>query len=134
HLDRFATRQPHVAFEPQPITGGESCRDPVERLATLHGVPLDAAFFRTLSAVFGGPRGCSHILTLAQTLAATAQWALRPDGVPARDERRRAGERLFRRDLLVDGTQHPDGEIELVAQLTDVTFAPAPAIAPPMER
>lgn len=133
-LDELTARQPQVAFEPLPVTGGESCRDPLERLAALHGTPLDADFARRLSAVAGGPRGCSHILTLAQVLGATAQWALRPDGVAPCDDRRRPGERVFRRDLVVDGVHEDDGALVLVAQLTDVAFAPAPDLAPPMDR
>jgi hypothetical protein len=127
-------RQPAVAFEPSAVTGGESCRDPVARLADLDGARLDGDFARRLSAAQGGPRGCSHILTIAQALAAAVTWALGDGGVAMTDPRRRAGERVFRRDILVDGSRSADGEIEVVAQLTDLAFAPSPSIVQPMQR
>lgn len=133
-LDALHARQPHVAFESLPVTGGESCRDPVARLAALQGALLDASFARQLSAAQGGPRGCSHILSLAQVLVAAVQWALGPEGVAGGGDRWRAGERLFRRDILVDGARCAEGDLELVAQLTDLRFAPAPQIARPMDR
>lgn len=133
-LVSLAARQPNVAFEPSAFTDGESCRDPVERLAELEGARLDGDFARQLSAAQGGPRGCSHILTVAQVLVAAVTWALGAGGVAIADGRRRAGERVFRRDILVDGSRRPDGDLELIAQLTDLGFAPAPAIARPMER
>lgn len=132
-LVSLAAHQPHVAFEPSALTGGESCRDPVARLSALEGVPLDGDFARRLSAAQGGARGCSHILTLAQVLVAAVSWALGAGGVGA-DARRRSGERVFRRDIVVDGGRRADGNLELVAQLTDLVCAPAPEVARPMER
>ncbi|MGH7789832.1 MAG: DUF2889 domain-containing protein [Candidatus Binatia bacterium] len=133
-LAELAARQPNVAFEPSTLTGGESCRDPIGRLDALLGTPLDADFARRLSAALGGPLGCSHILTLAQLLGATVGWALGPGGAVAVDPARRPGERVFRRDLLVDGSRQAEGDLELLAQLTDVCFAQAPAVARPMDR
>jgi Protein of unknown function (DUF2889) len=133
-LRSLRAQQANVAFEPSALTGGESCRDPVVRLAMLDGAMLDADFARQLSASQGGPRGCSHILTIAQVLVAAVTWALGPGGVAAVDARHRVGERVFRRDILVDGGRRADGDIELVAQLTDLTFAPAAEVAQPMQR
>ncbi|HEY0300492.1 MAG TPA: hypothetical protein VGC36_04125, partial [Rhizomicrobium sp.] len=123
-----------IAFEPGPLTGGESCRDPIAAILAIEGTVLDAALARRLSAVFGGPRGCSHILTLAQVLAAATVWALDTAAQVIAAPGWRAGERIFRRDLLDDGSQRVDGDLDLAAQLTDLVFAPAAAIARPMDR
>ncbi len=134
-LARIDAEQRSVAFEPSPATGGESCRDPVGRIAALAGASLDAGWGRRLATEIGGPRGCSHLLTLGHLLGSTTAWMLDRDralhgGVPAR----RAGERLFRRDLVVDGVEPAEGRLTLAAQLTDLHVAPAPALAPPMDR
>src|SRR3989442_9583161 len=42
-LETIAAEQPTVAFEPSPATGGESCRDPIERVEALAGTTLDAS-------------------------------------------------------------------------------------------
>lgn len=133
-LVAISAQQPNVAFEPGPLTAGESCRDPIAQILALEGAPLDAAFARRLSAALGGPRGCSHILTLAQVLAAATSWALDTAGEVIADADWRPGERVFRRDLLVDGSQRADGDLDLAAQLTDLVFAPAAALARPMDR
>lgn len=133
-LCRLRAQQPRVAFEPSRLTGGESCRDPAARLAELDGALLDDGFARRLSAVQGGARGCSHLLTITQVLIAGVTWALRTGALSAADGARRQGERIFRRDIVVDGSRDANGEIELLAQLTDVTFAAAPPIAQPMQR
>ncbi|MDX2166499.1 MAG: DUF2889 domain-containing protein [Deltaproteobacteria bacterium] len=133
-LNAISAQQPNVAFEPGELTGGESCRDPIAAILGLEGATLDAGFARRLSAVFGGPRGCSHILTLAQVLAAATSWALDTAGEIVTATAWRPGERVFRRDLLVDGSQRADGDLDLAAQLTDLVFAPAPAVARPMDR
>ncbi|MBX3026605.1 DUF2889 domain-containing protein [bacterium] len=133
-LTALQAHQPRVAFEPSALTGGESCRDPVARLGELRGAALDDAFARRLSAVQGGARGCSHILTISQVLVAAVSWAFRPGGAHAVAAGHRPGERMFRRDIVVDGSRRADGDLELVAQLTDLAFAPAPPIARPMQR
>lgn len=133
-LTSIAARQPSIAFEASPLTRGESCRDPAGRVAALAGAPLDAGFAKRLSAELGGPLGCSHILSLAQLLGSSIAWALGPGGSQGVDPRRRLGERVFRRDITVDGYQVAVGQLEFAAQLTDLHFAPAPAQAPPMDR
>jgi hypothetical protein len=133
-LTAIAARQPSIAFEASPLTAGESCRDPVGRVAALTGARLDASFARRLSSELGGPLGCSHILTLAQLLGSSIAWALERGGARAVDPRRRPGERVFRRDVTVDGQQIDSGQLEFAAQLTDLYFAPAPAMASPMDR
>ncbi|HXJ34704.1 MAG TPA: DUF2889 domain-containing protein [Candidatus Eisenbacteria bacterium] len=134
-LDALTASQPAVAFEPSAVTQGESCRDPIARVGGLVGGTLDASWARALSTEIGGPRGCSHLLTLAQLLGSTVAWAL------ARDEARfgkapdrRPGERVFRRDVVVDGHELSPGAMALAFQLADLHYAPAPPLAPSMDR
>lgn len=130
-LDALAATQPNVAFEPSAVTGGESCRDPIRRVEALAGVALDQDFARRAGAEIGGIRGCSHLLTLAQLAGSTIVWALAHDPAPGP---RRPGERRFRRDLVIDGHEPAPGRLQLAVQLTDLHFAPAPAVATPMSR
>jgi hypothetical protein len=132
-LEALAAAQPAVAFEPSALSQGESCRDPIGRIQALVDAPLDRGFARRWLDEIGGPRGCSHILTLGQLLASTTSQALERDRA-ARPGPRRAGERVFRRDLVIDGSALPDGDLELALQLTDLHFAPSPALARPIER
>jgi hypothetical protein len=134
-IERIAAQMPAVAFEASPATGGESCRDLMGHVAHLAGLPLGDGYTRALGAEIGGPRGCSHILTLAHLLAPTAAWGFAEDerlhgGVPDR----RAGERIFRRDVTIDGYELEPGRLLLTAQLNDLHCAPAAALARPMER
>lgn len=133
-LRTVRAQQHQVAFEASALTGGESCRDPAVRLAELDGALLDDAFARRLSAAQGGAGGCSHLLTITQVLVAAVTWAVRSGALTTADAARRRGERIFRRDIVVDGSRGDDGAIELLAQLTDVDFAAAPPIAQPMQR
>jgi hypothetical protein len=132
-IESIAAEQPAVAFEAAAVTGGESCRDPIERLQALRGAPLDGEFARRLGAAFGGPRGCSHVLTLAQLLGSTVPRALAHVGENGLSAWR-PGERIFRRDVLVDGHEADEGRLQVALQLSDVRFAAAPPIARPMDR
>lgn len=141
-IDREAGRvtaieadMPTVAFEASPATGGDSCRDQIGRVAGLAGLAIDQSWAPGLGAAIGGTRGCSHILTLAHLIGPTARWALAEEarlfaGAPAR----RPEERLFRRDVTVDGYELEPGELVFTLQLNDLHFAPAPALAQPMDR
>ncbi|MCW5893918.1 MAG: DUF2889 domain-containing protein [bacterium] len=133
-LTQLAVRQPHVAFERSALTRGESCRDPADRIALLAGARLDAGWARRLAEDIGGPRGCSHVLTLAQYLGATIAWVLphlaAPPGVPPWD----AGRRVFRRDVAVDGAQPDERTLVLALQQIDLHLAPVSEPAPAMER
>jgi hypothetical protein len=134
-LESIAAEQPSVAFEPSALTGGECCRDPIDRIASLAGAGLDADYGRRLTATIGGSLGCSHLLTLAHLVGSTVPWALARDRelqgtVPAR----RPGERVFRRDLIIDGAETDGRTLEACVQLTDLHFAPAPAVTSPMQR
>jgi DUF2889 family protein len=124
----IAAHQPHVAFEPTPATGGESCRDPRARLEALAGAPLDSASARRLGAALGGPLGCSHVLTLAQLVLATAQTALALERERYAAAGRPLGQRLYHRSLSVDGIMGRDG-LHLALQLADIHFAPVAADA-----
>jgi hypothetical protein len=134
-LRSIEARMPSVAFEASAATGGESCRDPVAAVASLAGAPLEGGFARRVGAKIGGPRGCSHVLTLTQLLGPTAVWAL------AEDERRhgaqrsrRIGERIFCRDVAIDGTAGEAGDLHLAVQLTDLLFRPGPEVVAAPER
>ena len=129
-LDALEARQPAVAFEPSAITGGESCRDPIDRVRALGGAGLDDDFSRRLGEEIGGPRGCSHVLTLAHLLGSTVAWAL---GQP-RGGSHAPGARVFRRDVIVDGVESSPGALGLSLQLTDLHYAAAPPVARAMDR
>ena len=136
-IERIAATQHNVAFEPSVMTGGEQCRDPIHVIEAMAGAQLDAAFSRRLSATIGGPRGCSHLLTLAHLLGSTVTWALERDrllyGEPPD---RSVGQRVFRRDLIIDGFETPeaDGTMALAIQLADLHFAPSAPMVRPMDR
>ncbi len=134
-LDALVARQPAVAFEPTALTRGESCRDLAGRVGSLAGTPLDGAFARRLSEEIGGPRGCSHVLTLAQLLGTSVAWGLARDrDLVGPSPRRPPGQRVFRRDVVVDGIEALDGTLLLTLQLTDVHHAPTPEPCRPMDR
>lgn len=128
-------QMPAVAFEASAATRGESCRDQIGRVGELAGLAADRSWAAGLTGPIGGTRGCSHILTLAHLLGPTARWALAEEvrlhgGRPAR----RAGERLFRRDVTVDGFEAAPGELVFTLMFNDLHLAPAPALAAPMDR
>jgi hypothetical protein len=134
-LGQVRAEQPSVAFEATPGTGGECCRDPVSRIEALSGSPLDASFPARLGTSIGGPLGCSHVLTLAQCVGATAQRAREIDRERHGEQSVwRSGERVFQRSLAIDGVASPEGGLELVLQLADIHCAPAPADAEPWQR
>jgi len=133
-LDTIRAAQPTVAFEATATTGGESCRDPIAAVEALAGVPLESGFAGRVSAALGGARGCNHILTLAHLLGSTALRALERERALPGPPRRPPGQRVFRRDLVVDGHEAPEAALVLGLQLTDLHLAPAPAVARPMDR
>jgi len=122
-LERVESRQPVVAFEASPASGGESCRDSAGALQALVGAQLGGGFLRRLSDAYGGPRGCTHLLTLARLLASGAARALDLEAALA-GAPRQVGERVFRRVLVVDGFEGPEGSMQLEVQLSDVHLRP----------
>jgi hypothetical protein len=133
-LERLEVGQPVVAFEPSPESHGECCRDPAPRLQALVGERVDADFSRALGRAFGGPLGCSHLLTLAQLMGSAVPRALDHEDETGAFERRETGERIFQRMLAVDGLDAGEGRLELIVQLSDVHTAPATAATSPFER
>lgn len=125
-IEKLATAQRRVAVEPAPVTQGESCRDPAPRLQALVGRSLeDAGFRRELGAVHGGPRGCSHLLTLFQMMADALPPALaRERALRAAGAQRREQESVFRRSLLFDGALRAREAFELAIGLSDWHNAP----------
>jgi len=132
-LESIAGEQPAIAFEASEATGGESCRDPVRRLETLAGETLDDEFSRNLASAYGGPRGCSHLLVLAHLLASTARRGITCERARyTNGADRTPGSLVYRRDLIVDGSDRGDHTLELALQLTDLHFAPVRGIVEPM--
>lgn len=122
-ISRIAASMPTVAFEASTASAGESCRDLAFRVEHLAGTALDGGWARALGAEIGGPRGCSHVLTLAQLLGPTAAWALDEDARLLAAPERPPGERIFRRDVTVDGYEL-SGDLYLTLQMNDLHFAP----------
>jgi len=125
-IEAIRVEQPFVAIEAAPETGGECCRDPASRLLELQGEKLDHGFARRLGAAFGGPRGCSHLLTLFQLMASTIPHAVALEGARAAREGTtpRVGERFFRRSLFLDGHDRDDATIDVAIQLADTHARP----------
>jgi hypothetical protein len=136
-IESLDTSQPVVAFEPSSMTDGESCRDVAGRLEEMVGAVLDAGFARRLSACFGGPLGCSHLLTLAQLIGSTLPRALawEEEFAGERSAERRTGESLFKRSILLDGLELDAGPaLDVVVQLNDVHSQPAANVISPLDR
>ena len=130
-IERVEAAQPTVAFEPTPVSSGESCRDPAPRLQALVGERLDGGFVRRLGSVFGGALGCSHLLTLAQLMGASVPrfLALAPElGA------RLPGERIARRALFLDGFEAADGGLEIALQLSEFVMRRGAAVTHPLDR
>jgi hypothetical protein len=133
-IEQVAVDQPVVAIEPSGATGGECCRDPAPRLLELAGERLDGRFAKQLSAKFGGAFGCSHLLTLFQSMAAATRRALVLEGARDASVARTPGERLFRRSAFIDGHEAADGSVQIGIQLADFYTNPAAGIESPLER
>src|SRR5438445_1478130 len=134
-LETLAAEQRSVAFEPSAVTAGENCRDPIDRIAALAGTRLDDGWARRLADAIGGPRGCSHLLTLGHLLGSSAAWALaRERALHGARPARPAGQRVFRRDVVIDGHETAPPVVQLTAQTSDHHFAPAGAVVRPMDR
>jgi hypothetical protein len=117
--------QPTVAFEASPETAGECCRDPVGRMAALGPLRL-GALSRPVRDAIGGALGCSHLVTLAVFMDAAVQAGLdrRPDAAFPGP--------LFRRDLVFDAHERPDGRVRLAMRQADLDWnaAGSDALAP----
>ncbi len=121
-IERLEIAQPIVAMERSQATGGECCRDPAQLLQALVGSPFDAGFAKRLAGVFGGPLGCSHLLTLGQALGAFVPRVLaNPGRAPAARE---PGERVAKQNLMLDGFERGDGTLVLAIQASEYDLAP----------
>jgi len=130
----LATEQPHVAIEASEWSRGECCRDPAPLLQALVGEPFDADFARKLSEVFGGPRGCSHLLTLFQLASSAVIRAVAIERESQTTTARGPSERFFRRTAYVDGFATAGGDIELGLQLHDFHTRSGTRFASPLDR
>lgn len=136
-LQRLEPSQAVVPFEANPRTGGESCRDSIGRLRALAGARLDEAFSRRLSDAYGGPLGCSHLLTLAHLLAATVPRAIAWERAAraASPAEREPGERILKRSVVLDGFELDDGKaMDVALQLSDVFTHPFADVERPLDR
>src|SRR5436309_3006140 len=134
-LAGLTAEQRSVAFEPSAVTGGESCRDPIDRIAALAGTRLDDGWARRLGDAIGGPRGRSPPPTLRHLLGSSAAWALeRGTALHGARPARPAGQRVFQAPVLIDGHEREAARVQLSAQTSDLHFAPAGAVARPMDR
>jgi hypothetical protein len=132
-LAALDTEQRAVAVEVSPRTRGESCRDPAPRLQALVGLPIDEGFDAELSRVFGGPRGCSHLLTLFHLLVSALPRALALESEAGWGAARRPGEKLFRRSVFLDGTEPGEGRLQLAVQLSDFFTRPLSRVKEPLD-
>lgn len=135
-IERFEPSQQVVAFESSGRTAGDSCRDPIHLLRGMVGETLAAGNARRLREIFGGPLGCSHLLTLAQLVMSFLPEAIGREkrDVPERQHRREPGERIAKRILVIDGFERRDGSQEAAIQLTDVHTLPFAAMAGMLDR
>jgi hypothetical protein len=135
-IERIEVEQPVVAIEPSPVSRGECCRDPADRLQALAGERIDAAFPKRLSGAFGGPLGCSHLLTLFQAMAAGIARArsLEKEFGERHGASRGEGERLFRRAVFVDGFEAADHSLTLALQQSDFHTRPDALCREPLDR
>ncbi|MBN7796902.1 DUF2889 domain-containing protein [Parahaliea mediterranea] len=121
-IESVQSSQDVVAFEPTKHSAGESCRDPLGNLDALLGVRIDADFNRKLSQTFGGPRGCSHLLTLFHYVASVIPRALEFELGYAAE--RSPNEFAFHSNMTLDGFQPAHQKIELAVQINDVYLKP----------
>lgn len=122
-VTQWRPAQPTVAFEATPETGGESCRDPLDRLAALGATPLGRPLATTLRESIGGPLGCSHLVTLGLFMDAAlrAGLARRPPGAAAVAPRP-----LWRRDVVFDAHEDAPGRVQVAVRLADLDWNDAP--------
>ncbi|MAE94659.1 MAG: hypothetical protein CL910_08370 [Deltaproteobacteria bacterium] len=135
-IQRLETAQPHIAYDPHESTAGECCRDPAPRLQQLVGTRFDRGFAKRLSQAFGGPLGCSHLLTLGQLMGHAIppgldrETGIAPGGLAVRQD----GERLFKRTLVVDGCADGEDRLEVGVQQAEFHMRPRIEVSSLLER
>lgn len=135
-IESLDVGQPTVAVEPSDASRGECCRDPAPRLQQMVGEKLDSNFPKSLSRVFGGPLGCSHLLTLFQLMGSALSRALELEAALASElgVARAAGERIFRRAAFLDGFEIDEGLVGVGIQLADFLTRPSAVVTQPLDR
>jgi hypothetical protein len=116
---QWAPAQPTVAFEATPETAGESCRDPIERLASATDVPLGAGLSDRLRERIGGPLGCSHLVTIALFMDAAVRAGLARCPAPTDAGTPRP---LWRRDLVFDAHELAAGRVAVAMRQSDLDW------------
>lgn len=136
-VEGIEVRQPYVAIEASEQTGGECCRDPKDTLLALKGQRLVPGFEREVSRLFGGPLGCSHLLTLGQTLGRALPSAIDHEHtlLDTSGVKRVVGERAFKRTVFIDGLASADkSEMQLALALCDLSTTPLAQAETTLER
>lgn len=125
-IESLAVDQPFIAISPSAASEGECCRDPAPRLLDFVGDCLDSGFTRRLSTHFGGPLGCSHLLTLFQLMASAVPYGIEVEKEREQREKTSAGDGqpFFRRSLFVDGHLRDDNRLDVAVQLADTHSRP----------
>jgi hypothetical protein len=120
--------QPTVAFEATPESGGECCRDPIDRLASATDLPLGASLPGALRDRIGGALGCSHLLTLGLFMDAAVRAGLARQPPPFDGPPRP----LWRRDLVCDAHERASGALVVGVRQSDLDWnaRDASALAP----
>jgi hypothetical protein len=127
-VETVTPAQPTVAFDASGETAGESCRDPVGRLAAVNGTPLGKAHTTAMREQAGGAIGCSHLVTLAFFMDGAVRAGLARDRArhPDRFADVTGGETLFRRDLVFEAGERSDGPVRVVMRQNDLDWNAAP--------
>jgi len=111
--------QPTVAFEATAETRRESCRDPLDRVASLGPVPLGRQLSTNLREQAGGALGCSHLVTLGLFMDAAVRAGLdRRERQPVIDGPRA----LWRRDLVFDAHESTAGGVSVAVRQGDLDW------------
>jgi hypothetical protein len=133
-IETVKALQPVVAYESSSLTQMENCRDTIGAIEALSGTRLDDQYAGRLNQAIGGPRGCTHLLTLAQLLGSSLDWVLNQEGEEGLERNLWSpGERVFRRTLTLDGFECNGRAVKMAIQLADLHLKPAPATAFPMD-
>lgn len=73
---RIEVKGPRLMIEDieveMPTVPHEFCRETLECLAEVKGMPIVSGFTRKVKALAGGPKGCNHLLTLLAAMAPAA--------------------------------------------------------------
>lgn len=101
-----------AAFDGDPETRFETCRDVLPNVAALAGVAVDGGLAREIRAAIGRERGCYHLTTLVLATAPVLQRLLVEPLPPA------VG---MRRHVELDADDLPGGRVRFRGRLDDVT-------------